>query len=127
MGTRTLTRDLPCIYCSYNLRALPIDQACPECGRPISRTWKAAQEGSYIQFQRTAHEIVRDWLSDIARAASTPVDGLFFVWDAINFLGASHRTGLDLGDPAERHATAADVCLSVREYANIYFNDPREA
>ena len=27
--------DLTCVGCGYNLRALPVDQRCPECGHPI--------------------------------------------------------------------------------------------
>ena len=33
-----LTRDLPCVYCSYNLRGLWRRDACPECGRPVSKS-----------------------------------------------------------------------------------------
>lgn len=30
-----LATDVPCIGCGYNLRSLPADGLCPECGRPV--------------------------------------------------------------------------------------------
>jgi hypothetical protein len=30
--------DLPCSACDYNLKGLPADANCPECGQPIART-----------------------------------------------------------------------------------------
>jgi hypothetical protein len=30
--------DLACTHCEYNLRTLPVDGLCPECGRPIGET-----------------------------------------------------------------------------------------
>ena len=35
IGYPTLTDDTPCVNCRYNLRGLPGDGACPECGVPI--------------------------------------------------------------------------------------------
>ena len=34
----TIETDLPCIKCGYNLRTLPSNGQCPECGEPIWRT-----------------------------------------------------------------------------------------
>jgi len=34
----TLQRDVPCIKCGYNLRGLPRDRNCPECGTPVTRS-----------------------------------------------------------------------------------------
>ena len=33
-----IATDLPCAFCSYNLRGVRRDGACPECGRPVERT-----------------------------------------------------------------------------------------
>ena len=32
----TLPRDVPCLACGYNLRGLPLDHDCPECGQHIA-------------------------------------------------------------------------------------------
>jgi hypothetical protein len=32
-----ITTDVPCPVCRYNLRGLPTDRACPECGLKIDR------------------------------------------------------------------------------------------
>lgn len=34
----SVDRDAACIHCDYNLRGVPIDAACPECGFPVART-----------------------------------------------------------------------------------------
>jgi hypothetical protein len=34
--TAVIDRDLPCRRCQYNLRTLPADGRCPECGEPVS-------------------------------------------------------------------------------------------
>jgi hypothetical protein len=38
----TLTTDLPCHRCHYNLRGLPSDSRCPECGEAIASSVAAA-------------------------------------------------------------------------------------
>ncbi len=124
---RTITRDLPCIKCRYNLRALGTDARCPECGQSVRRTWDAAKRGMHANFLQTAKDIIRDWYVEAAEAVGVPVDGLFFVHDAIRFMPVNRRTGPDQGDAEGRHMTAADVCTAVREYANVYFNNPNAA
>jgi hypothetical protein len=32
--------DLPCFFCSYNLRTLTLGGICPECGRPVQDTFQ---------------------------------------------------------------------------------------
>jgi len=124
---RTITRDLPCMKCGYNLRALATDTRCPECGQSVRRTWDAARRGMHANHLQTAKDIIRDWYGQCAEACGIPLDGLFFVNDAIRFMPVSRRTGSDTGDQEGRHLTAADVCTAVREYANVYFNNPDEA
>ncbi len=34
----SLTTDVPCVQCGYNLRGLPEGGRCPECGTPIARS-----------------------------------------------------------------------------------------
>lgn len=31
----TLELDVQCLHCGYNLRTLPLDSRCPECGQPV--------------------------------------------------------------------------------------------
>jgi hypothetical protein len=38
VGDAEVERDLPCIRCQYNLRALRGDGRCPECGLPVMAT-----------------------------------------------------------------------------------------
>ncbi|MCG8524658.1 MAG: hypothetical protein MI744_20825, partial [Pseudomonadales bacterium] len=36
--TTSITQDLHCVNCSYNLRTLTSPQRCPECNHPIKDT-----------------------------------------------------------------------------------------
>lgn len=41
-----VTTDRACIRCSYNLRGLPTDGTCPECGTPVEQSLR----GHYLAF-----------------------------------------------------------------------------
>ncbi|HUU85890.1 MAG TPA: serine/threonine-protein kinase [Phycisphaerae bacterium] len=62
---RTVTGDLPCNFCGYNLRSLARHQLCPECGHPIKRS----MAGDRLAAADTA------WLARICR-------GQFLIWTA---------------------------------------------
>lgn len=75
----TIDADVPCMRCGYNLRTLPRDGACPECGTSITETLR--------------HHVIRDselgrlrllgdpWLQAMRRG----LDGTIAAW----FAGAS--------------------------------------
>lgn len=127
MATKTLTRDLPCIQCGYNLRGLETTVNCPECGRPVTRTWTAAKTYTISGFEETADEILLDWIAAGADVAGIPVDGVRFVYDAARIFPAARRTGPMGEDKRQRHLSIADICIAVREYAQFYFSDAKEA
>jgi serine/threonine-protein kinase len=52
-----ITEDLRCVTCGYNLRALTLTQACPECGSPVARS----TGGAALTYSDPA------WLERIAR------------------------------------------------------------
>lgn len=43
MGSEIITYDRHCGQCGYNLRGLPVDGVCPECGYPIPRSLTFAE------------------------------------------------------------------------------------
>jgi hypothetical protein len=34
----TIDDDVQCVHCGYNLRTMPVDGDCPECGAPVEET-----------------------------------------------------------------------------------------
>src|SRR4051812_1798992 len=49
-----LTSDLPCFQCRYNLRALPADGNCPECGTPIAQSLAARDSFHFVDHRKLA-------------------------------------------------------------------------
>jgi len=56
----TLPRDVPCLACGYNLRGLPIEHDCPECGQRIA-AWVRADRFSPLDAA---------WLGRMSRGAA---------------------------------------------------------
>ena len=44
-----IERDLTCGGCDYNLRGLPRDGACPECGRAVAATLSGAPSAAWLR------------------------------------------------------------------------------
>ena len=110
-------RDLPCMSCGYNLRALTPWQACPECGTPIVETLKQAASGLLPGVWGDTEFYRRGVIAPVAERLGYPLEGVLFVMDA-----ATQATP----GPGGR-LTAADVCRGVHAYVHAYFNDAEEA
>jgi len=77
--------DVPCENCKYNLRGLPADRACPECGQEprFSAPMDAAENAHDLRRYFRARPLLKT-----AAQAGYPVDALLFVGDVIRFLHA---------------------------------------
>jgi hypothetical protein len=62
----SLTTDLPCRKCGYNLRGLTPDGRCPECGTPVG----FSLQGDLLRFSNP------DWLDNLRRGATTVILGI---------------------------------------------------
>ncbi len=126
MAIRTITRNLPCIVCGYNLRGLSLDKNCPECAHPAEGTWTAAKGGWHPDAGAVlvSNRINRDWITAGANAAGLSLDGVKFVLDALK----GTRVSRARRDPSSQGGVgAAEVCAYVRKHAKRYFTDPAEA
>ena len=111
--------DVPCENCKYNLRGLPADRACPECGQEprFSAPMDAAENANDLRRYFRARPLLKT-----AAQAGYPVDALLFVGDVIRFLHADQALRGQI-----RHVGARQVCDGLRDYAFQYFNDTAEA
>jgi uncharacterized repeat protein (TIGR04138 family) len=92
----------------------------------VRLTWNAAAAGRTFSGHQIAREINKDWIGQAALSAGYPEDAALFVMDAMTFVKFD-RHGPQLTPDGPQHATAADVCAAVREYAKIYFSNPHQA
>ena len=118
----TIFDDCPCVACEYNLRGLTVDQRCPECGEPITRTLRRIlgvvrpETGVWIRDALASVEARR--LGAVAAKAGCTVDAVRFLCHAFN---------VAKGQPGGGRVTAGHVCDGVRDWAIRYFNDTDEA
>jgi hypothetical protein len=75
-------RDLHCIGCGYNLRALPASARCPECGNEVERSLRLIRRPAAVAAAFTAA---------VAAAVLTSV-GAIFLWAAGSLTIQSGRT-----------------------------------
>lgn len=62
-----ISHDVPCHRCAYNLRGLPRDGRCPECGAPVS----VSLQGDLLRFADPA------WLKKLLLGAKLPYYALY--------------------------------------------------
>jgi len=66
MTNQAFVLDQPCVNCSYNLKSLPLDNNCPECGTPI----RISVESNLLRYAD------REWLIRLFRGLDWIVKGL---------------------------------------------------
>jgi len=123
MAAVHIARDLPCIQCGYNLRGLPVDHVCPECGKPTADTVEFAPSEDFPEADDIRHDRRAKRFLPAAALAGCSVDGVMFVADAV-------RAAVSMATRRNGHLThvdAREVCEGFRAHACWYFNDPTEA
>jgi len=121
MESGKINSDLACRSCGYNLRGLPFDHQCPECGEPTLATVADALSGVIPQAEDIRDDLRRQLYLPVAEATGCTVDGVLFVIDAT----AAARSLAHAG--AGTHITASQVCGGILAHAARYFNDKAEA
>lgn len=114
----TIDFDLLCHSCAYNLRGLPSNHFCPECGVPVLETLSLCDP---IDAFERYDAIRRSAMHRIGERIGCKEDGMLFVYDAlVNMWSVS--------DPAlSSHIRAMAVMESLKQYSMEYFNDREEA
>ena len=111
----------PCLRCRYDLKSLPFDGNCPECGSPIATTTRL-QIGPAKPRDEAEAGAVRRWFKAARTAADAsgfPVPAAKFVRNACSFGMLSLRT---LG--TSRHLSADELAGSVADFARLSFGGP---
>ena len=121
MESGKIESDLPCRKCGYNLRGLPIDHLCPECGESTLDTIAQASGDAVPEGDEVRHQLRARRYLPIAQAAGCSVDAVMFVADAA--AGARWLASA----PRGAQITARQICGSIRAHAMWYFNDKAEA
>ena len=111
-----LDRDLICIGCEYNLRALSPTGRCPECGLPIAATLRARAPLDLVRSEQART------LYPIAVEIGCSVDGVMFIADVIRMALQSAREKR----PHTRIIYVDELLETFRDYARGYFNDAAE-
>jgi uncharacterized repeat protein (TIGR04138 family) len=113
--------DARCVHCTYNLRGLPFNGNCPECGRPVLNTVriKVRWPRPTTPEARKALEANAARLGAAARNSGYPQEAFLLV------IGAMHFAGMGKG-PGTR-VSARDVCDGLREYAPLRLGGIRDA
>jgi hypothetical protein len=82
----TIERDISCFECHYNIRGLPADTACPECGLPVGNTLLAIVDREAAQ--RSVAEIDAPLLRGVRDGTILILLGLV-LWIGLLFVPAS--------------------------------------
>jgi uncharacterized repeat protein (TIGR04138 family) len=114
---RTITLDFPCNACGYNLRGLPTNGECRQCGRPVSNTLWAAIAGATPEQKGSFLRLRRHWLEKVAHEVGYPLSAVSLIVDAM-----AHIRRRNPGSADRPNSIAArEICLSLRDYAVARF------
>src|SRR5450432_117787 len=105
MAESHVENDLICEGCGYNLRALPLSNACPECGAAVMDSFRSAA----LNWHAGASD--RGIVDAFAATIGCTADGVLFVKDAIQRTLMEQSEQSDSRDGiASSHMRASDIC-----------------
>ena len=123
----TISVDLLCGACQYNLRGLSPDAKCPECGVPIVVTLEHPFVACLPQ-----HDDIRRYLRTkpymkAAEVSGCAVDAVMFVYDAVRTASWMRKQSGSVPASTPSQLSARQICDGFRAHAKWYFNDEAEA
>ena len=115
----TITTDLFCRACAYNLRGLSLTGKCPECAESIQNSLVSATSGLARLLDEDIRNVaLRSRFQGVAKKIGCSTDGLMFVLGALR-AASQWKEG--------KEYDANHVCMAVRIHAINYFNNKEEA
>lgn len=113
--TQTITQDMSCLRCGYNLRGLRSDGHCPECGSPVERSL----HGDQLRFADP------NWLNTLRRGVA------LMLWNLLIVMVISMLAGLTavLGAPpvVMQLATVIAAALALAAMYLVTAPEPTES
>jgi uncharacterized repeat protein (TIGR04138 family) len=118
----TVQSDAPCKYCGYNLRTLPFDHRCPECGRFVyeSTRCEIKLQKPATEAQAQAQKRLLGGLETVADDTGYPIRTVRLVWCATQYAQM-------ITEGAPSPVSARDVCAALKGYALVHFGGENNA
>jgi|GEM_PF-7116830 len=88
---RTITYDLLCVSCQYNLRTQQIDARCPECGQHVMLSIHDALERAMNYPYDNIAESRKKQLNKVAANSNYSFDAVQFLWHVFRYLLEAKR------------------------------------
>jgi uncharacterized repeat protein (TIGR04138 family) len=123
----SITADVPCVRCGYNLRTLDTGGKCPECATEVIRSAGALFRGQCKIRPKVLGELQEAYLSAVAVGHPYSVEAFKLVLRAFHEATRSLAFLRNSPLPEEFHVDAKYLCRSILRMAQRHFPAPGEA